>query len=230
MPFSDEEKELIIESLALFEVLRREYEHLRTVDFSLLYSVLKKEHIACMKRILALSPRVYGFKGEYYGISEVPSDLVVIRRQYVPKTKKTVSMGTHFLPRASYTAYHDMNRAMLRDIGRKVFIESGYRSSAYQLIIFLEYLIASEFDVKKTLKRVALPGYSEHGAPKQQAIDFVTIKERGKILPPFEKTPEYQWLLLRAHEFGFTLSYPKNNKLGVMFEPWHWHYEKPRNS
>jgi len=228
MEFSSEDKNKIIESVALFETLRKEYPHVRIIDLSLLYSVLPKEHIALVKRILAISPKQYGFKGEYHGITEVPLDLVIVRRQYVPKTKKTISTGTHFLPRAAYAAYHEMNRAMLRDIDRKVFIESGYRSCAYQLIIFLEYLISSGFDLRKTLKRVALPGYSEHGASKRQAVDFITIKEGKGKLPDFEKTKEYHWLIEYGNEFGFHLSYPKKNKLGIMFEPWHWHYERPK--
>lgn len=229
MQFSEEDKKTILEAVALFETLRKEYPDVRIIDLSLLYSVLGREHIALIKRILAISPKVYGFKGEYHGISVVPHDLVMIQRQYVPKTKRTISTGIHFLPRPVYCAYQKMNRAMLRDIGRKVLIESGYRSSAYQLVIFLEYLITLEFDIKKTLHRVALPGYSEHGASKRQALDFITIKEGKAPLPSFEKTKEYKWLLEHAHEFGFHLSYPKKNKQGIMFEPWHWHYEKPEN-
>ena len=218
---------MILESATLFGALQREHPHMRIADFSLLYSVLSHAHISLIKRLLAVSPRSYGFKGKYHGICEVPSDLVMIRRQYLPKTKKTISTGTHFLSRATYNAYHEMNRAMLRDTRKKVLIESGYRSCAYQLILFLEHLIASDFDMQKTLKRVAFPGYSEHGDPRRQAVDFITIKESQCItLPKFEKTKEYEWLLEHASEFGFHLSYPKKNTLGVMFEPWHWHFEK----
>lgn len=227
MEFSEKEKEIITESIAFFDVLKREHTHVRTMDFSLLYSVLPKAHLTLSKRILALSPKSYGFRGEYHGINEVPSNLVMIQRQYLPKAKRTISIGTHFLPRVVYNAYNKMNRAMLREIDKKVLIESGYRSPAYQFVIFLEQLIKLEFDIQKSLKRVALPGYSEHGNPKCQAVDFVTIPEDNTALSSkFEKTREYQWLLERASCFGFHLSYPKNNKLGVMFEPWHWRFEK----
>lgn len=230
MEFFQKEKEMIVESVTFFNVLRKEHPNVRTMDFSLLYSVLPKDHLTLSKRILALSPKSYGFRGEYHGINEVPSDLVVIRRQYFPKAKKTVSIGTHFLPRVVYNAYHKMNRAMLREIDKKVFIESGYRSPAYQFVVFLEQLVESEFDIEKTLKRVALPGYSEHGNSKCQAVDFVAIQENDNVLSmKFEKTKEYQWLLERAPCFGFHLSYPRNNKIGVMFEPWHWRFEKPDN-
>lgn len=231
MQFSPDEKRILIESVELFNKLKKEHLHIRTVDFSLLYSVLSKEHIALLKRIISLSPKAYGMRGEYCGIQEVPSNLVMVRRQYLPRIKKTISTGTHFLPPAVYNAYHQMNRAMLRDIDKKVLIESGYRSSAYQLIIFLEHLIAADFDVQKTLKRVALPGYSEHCTAKHQAVDFITADEvSGTKISNFEKTKEYKWLLLRADEFGFHLSYPRKNKLGVMFEPWHWRYKKPEIS
>ena len=28
----------------------------------------------------------------------------------------------------------------------------------------------------------------------------------------------------RPHEFGFSMSYPRDNPLGVMYEPWHWRF------
>ena len=77
-------------------------------------------------------------------------------------------------------------------------------------------------------ERVAFPGYSEHGAPRWPAIDFVTMKGMPSDKNPldFVSTEEYRWLLKNAHRFGFYLSYPKNNKDGIMYEPWHWRFEK----
>ena len=75
-----------------------------------------------------------------------------------------------------------------------------------------------------TLKRVALPGYSEHGYPLRQGVDIGTF-EPVKDIKDFVKTEEYKWLKNNASQFGFYLSFPKGNKSGVMFEPWHWHYK-----
>jgi D-alanyl-D-alanine carboxypeptidase len=76
------------------------------------------------------------------------------------------------------------------------------------------------------MRNVALPGYSEHGYPPRQAIDFITAD--GISFGPekvFDETQEYGWLLKNAQKFGFYLSYPKNNKQEMAFEPWHWHYK-----
>lgn len=40
----------------------------------------------------------------------------------------------------------------------------------------------------------------------------------------FEKTSAFKWLEENAAEFGFQLSYPKRNKIGVDYKPWHWRY------
>ena len=71
------------------------------------------------------------------------------------------------------------------------------------------------------LKENTLPGYSEHHSGR--AIDF--ISEGSSVLSiDFEKTKTFKWLLKNGTKYGFYLSYPKNNKDGIMYEPWHWMY------
>ena len=74
---------------------------------------------------------------------------------------------------------------------------------------------------------MALPGYSEHGSVKHQALDFInTDGINGEDNPEeFEALEENRWLLKNAKKFGFVLSYPKNDKSGITWEPWHWRYE-----
>jgi zinc D-Ala-D-Ala carboxypeptidase len=43
-------------------------------------------------------------------------------------------------------------------------------------------------------------------------------------LEDFESTDEYKWLEKNAKKFGFYLTNPRNNKLGTIYEPWHWAY------
>ena len=40
----------------------------------------------------------------------------------------------------------------------------------------------------------------------------------------FEQTPAFAWLVTNAGAFGFTLSYPRDNPHGIVYEPWHWCY------
>jgi D-alanyl-D-alanine carboxypeptidase len=95
---------------------------------------------------------------------------------------------------------------------------SGYRSHDYQLGIF-ERKCARGLQVEEILKVNAAPGYSEHHSGR--ALDIGTPDE-----PPaeesFESTSAFAWLQQRAAEFGFVLSYPRDNPHGIVHEPWHW--------
>lgn len=63
-------------------------------------------------------------------------------------------------------------------------------------------------------------GYSEHQLGT--AVDFTTPELDG-VFSAFEKSPAFPWLKDYAHNFGFVLSYPKNNSY-YQFEPWHWRF------
>src|SRR3989344_1268127 len=226
MRLSTEERRTIAGFLKKIATRRKRDTRLRVMGFPTLFRLSVEEEKVLLKKFLALDPRIYGFKGVRYGAAASSVNLVMIRKEHIPKTRRYFSGGTHFLPRGVFGAYQKMNLAMTRDIGRRVFVLSGYRSPAYQLVVFLETLTERKFDLKRTAKHVALPGYSEHGAPKRQAIDLTTrdLGEKGADDPAFERTQEYRWLAKHARKFGFFLSYPRGNRWGVVFEPWHWHY------
>ncbi len=97
---------------------------------------------------------------------------------------------------------------------------SGYRSHDYQLGIFeRKRARARGLTVAQILTVNAAPGYSEHHGGN--ALDIGTPGE-----PPaeesFENTPAFIWLQRRAAEFGFRMSYPRDNPHGIVHEPWHW--------
>ncbi len=99
---------------------------------------------------------------------------------------------------------------------------SGYRSHDYQLGIF-ERKRARGQTVAQILTVNAAPGYSEHHSGR--ALDIGTPGE-----PPaeesFENTAAFAWLVRHAGDFGFRMSYPRNNANGIVYEPWHWFYER----
>lgn len=145
----------------------------------------------------------------------------------VPDTTAPHLLDDQYLPQPVYRAYRRMMRAMQRDIGKRLLVESGYRSPAHQLYLFLFYLPKHGYSIRETNRFVALPGCSEHGSPARQAIDFINEEGvNGEDHPEeFETLPEYAWLQAHAHEYGFYLSYPRNHPTNSAFEPWHWHYE-----
>lgn len=97
---------------------------------------------------------------------------------------------------------------------------SGYRGHAYQHGIFKRKLARGQ-TVPEILKVNAAPGYSEHHSGR--AIDIGTPNE-----PPaeesFENTAAFSWLMKNAQDFGFRLSYPRNNPHDINYEPWHWYF------
>ncbi|MBI4313900.1 MAG: D-alanyl-D-alanine carboxypeptidase family protein [Candidatus Omnitrophica bacterium] len=132
-----------------------------------------------------------------------------------------------YLPKKTYQAYQKMMQAMQKNLGKRLWVESGYRSPAHQLYLFVFYLPKHNHSIRETNRFVALPRCSEHGSPARQAIDFINEQGiNGEDKPKeFEALPEYAWLQKNAGRFGFHLSYPRSNSANTSFEPWHWHYE-----
>jgi len=203
------------------EKIKRE---VRIIGFDVLRTLVSSHEWKIIQRVRKIDPRKHGFKGPYFGIEKVPAQLVAIKNQKYTYKKSIKKIETQYLPRNVYRIYKKLQDALHRELGSRLFIESGYRSPAFQVILFLHYLQFYGFNFNKTVRRVAVPGYSEHCSPRNQAMDIITSRGIPSDTKPldFSKTKEYAWLLEHAHEYGFHQSYPRNNKLGVMFEPWHW--------
>lgn len=151
--------------------------------------------------------------------------------QEVIRNGKAEPVNTQYLPKDVYEAYERMMAAMKADLGKRLWVDSGYRSPAYQLYTFLYYTPKHHYSIKETRGWIALPGHSEHGDPSRQAIDFVNEEgingdsDYGQVAEDFEVLEEYRWLQQNARKFGFELSYPRGHK-DTTFEPWHWRYSK----
>ena len=97
---------------------------------------------------------------------------------------------------------------------------SGFRSLDYQAGLIQRKL--QRGTAIETIMRVnALPGYSEHHTG--EALDLGTSAETD-LETQFEETRAFEWLAKHAHEFQFSLSYPRNHAHGFIYEPWHWRY------
>jgi LAS superfamily LD-carboxypeptidase LdcB len=198
------------------------------LTFPQLRKLLNKEEYEIVVRVVNGNPKKLGFRGPRYGIQPVPKDLIIVSKQSYKRNNKTHVLRPQLVPKKVFKAYLSLTRELKKETGRTLLIESAYRSPANQSIVFLHYLKLNNWNIAKTASRVALPGYSEHGYPTNQALDFMTLQGVPTDKNPlaFQNTAEYKWLLKRAQEFGFYLSYPKGNKWGVMFEPWHWSFRK----
>lgn len=201
---------------------------LATLTFDELYAPLNEKEAQFLQGFQGLDAETLEVKIPYRGIATGNEPLKKIAGQkirYVRIRNGAVrELGVQYLPESVYGKYTEMTAAMQKDIGKSLLIESGYRSSAYQLYLFVFYLKNHGYSIRETVKFVALPGYSEHGAPEHQAIDFINeCGINGEYnTKEFEDLPEYHWLLAHAGAFGFVLSYPKNDPGGITYEPWHW--------
>jgi len=155
----------------------------------------------------------------------VPADYARARHMPVQRVaRKLVMVGraaddgktVRLTPRAA-AAWQRM-RAAAAVYGVDLLPISGYRSVARQTRIIRRKLAAGE-PIGAILRLVAAPGCSEHHTGR--AID-VGSPGHLQLDEHFALTAEYRWLRLHAGRFGFHLSYPRRNRHGIGYEPWHW--------
>ncbi len=124
------------------------------------------------------------------------------------------------LTSATARAWVRMRRAALQD-GVEVQLVSGYRSIAYQCGLIERQLTAGR-TLADILACVAAPGFSQHHTGR--AID-VSTPGCEPLSEAFEHTDAFAWLGERAGALEFTLSYPRDNPFGFVYEPWHWGFQ-----
>jgi D-alanyl-D-alanine carboxypeptidase len=125
----------------------------------------------------------------------------------------------HRLVPAAAIAWRAMRAAALSD-DITLEIVSAFRSVEHQAKIIRRKLQAG-LSLPQILTVNAPPGFSEHHTGR--AIDITTPGAKA-LENEFDGTLAFQWLSGNATSFGFTLSYPRNNQHGYLYEPWHWCY------
>ncbi|MDX1608632.1 MAG: M15 family metallopeptidase [Halofilum sp. (in: g-proteobacteria)] len=110
-----------------------------------------------------------------------------------------------------------MEAAAERDAVRLLLV-SAFRSVDHQAGL-IERKLARGLSLEEILRVNAAPGYSEHHSGR--AVDIGT-PDQEPLIEAFEDTEAFAWLRQHAHEFGFVLSYPRDNPFGIAYEPWHW--------
>jgi D-alanyl-D-alanine carboxypeptidase len=95
---------------------------------------------------------------------------------------------------------------------------SAFRSVARQTTLIRCKLAAGQA-IADILHVNAVPGCSEHHTGR--ALDLGSPKAM-RLTAAFARTREFRWLKRHATEFGFHMSYPRGNRQGIAYEPWHW--------
>jgi D-alanyl-D-alanine carboxypeptidase len=144
-----------------------------------------------------------------------------LQRHREARSLTPVGLGTDgrdkLLTPAAARAWLSMRDAAARD-GVTLLLVSAFRSAEFQAALLRARLAKGE-SIERALQVNAPPGYSEHHTGR--AIDIGT-PGCGGLDEAFENTAAYAWLEREAKSYGFTMSYPRNNAQGYLYEPWHW--------
>lgn len=127
-------------------------------------------------------------------------------------------------PRAARALIRMRQAAACTDVTLQIV--SAFRSIEYQLGI-VERKLTRGLTMEEILRVSAAPGYSEHHTGR--CVDFTT-PGFTPLEEEFERSPGFAWLRQHAAEYRFALSYPRGNRHGIAYEPWHWcwHARSPR--
>ena len=212
----------------LGHMLDEKFEKHLLLSFDELSIYLTSKQQKCIERLLELKPTDFERSMPYYGIDEPdPKNNFKILTDTIKNTDtgKPITKS-RAIPNHIYSAFLKLNNSIKSDHHNGLEIVSAYRSPARQALLTFYYLDLFDFDASRVFSRVALPGYSEHGLVEETALDLDYTLEHPKDYDDllFANRPEYDWLEKHARKFGFTLSYPPNNKYNLSFEPWHWRY------
>lgn len=142
-----------------------------------------------------------------------PTDLVELPSQFgtsAPMLRKEAAEATQ----AMFEAAHQD--------GINLTVISAYRSYDYQTQLYDNYV--RRYGTTNTDEMSARPGFSEHQTGL--ALDVDTPGGQHTLKQSFGDTPAGQWLVERAHEFGFVIRYPEDEDeyTGFSYEPWHLRY------
>ena len=158
----------------------------------------------------------------------IPGDYAEKRKLALcEEAKELVSIGPDSLgrdlrlaPKAAQ-AWQRMQDAASRE-GVQLLVVSAFRSVEYQCAL-IQRKLDRGMKIADILKINAAPGYSEHHTGR--ALD-ITAPDCQPLEEGFERTSAYAWLTQHASEYGFTLSYPRDNPHGINYEPWHWAFRE----
>ena len=153
-------------------------------------------------------PEDYGHEGTK-PVFEEAADLVEVGPNLVGRTQRLTPQAAR--------QWAAMQAAAASD-GVILLIVSGYRSIDYQARLIRKKLNAGQ-SVREILSVNAAPGFSEHHTGR--AIDIASPGSRP-LTEEFESSQAFRWLQNHAATYGFSMSYPRDNAAGFIYEPWHW--------
>ncbi len=166
------------------------------------------------EKLQSLDPELIKKYSKVYFLNEhyTPTSLVDIDPIYVSPADRTLQIHGNVAP------YLESMLEDARNEELSLLVASAYRSFNSQASLKAAYKVT--YGTTAANRFSADQGYSEHQLGT--TVDLTTASTRN-LTTSFDKSKEYAWLAAHAHEYGFVLSYPKNNKYYI-YEPWHWRF------
>ncbi|MDH5573491.1 MAG: D-alanyl-D-alanine carboxypeptidase family protein [Gammaproteobacteria bacterium] len=103
-----------------------------------------------------------------------------------------------------------------KDIGGKLILTSGIRSTVKQMYLFLAKAEESKGNLSKASRSLAPPGHSYH-ALGDFDVGNINMGEMN-FTAAFSKTKEFEQLVKLGY---ISIRYTRDNTIGVRYEPWH---------
>jgi D-alanyl-D-alanine carboxypeptidase len=158
-----------------------------------------------LEDLFSANAKRYGFLGKKVTY-ELTASISVNDRKKVGRTG-------HFLYRGESERLY---KKLQQDLGESIVLTSGIRGIVKQTHLFLAKTIQSKGNLSKASRSLAPPGHSYHGVG-----DFDVGKVgfgRKNFTQAFADTDEFRKLV----DLGYVaIRYPRGNKFGVRYEPWH---------
>lgn len=159
------------------------------------------------------------------------ADPALLRQRGLPlfadaRALACVGLGTDgrdkFLAPPAARAWAAMRAAAAAD-GVELLLISAFRSFDFQLAL-IRGKLAKGRSIAEILTVNAPPGCSEHHSGR--AVD-IGARDTPALEEDFENTAQFAWLQAHANQHGFHMSYPRGNRYGYLYEPWHWCFKQP---
>ncbi len=164
-----------------------------------------RPEIAFMEKIFYTDARSYGFLDD----KPLKNLTHAVSRSKVVRIAAT---GNYLHRGASFETYQRIRKS----IGDRVVLTSGVRGIMKQFRLFLSRASHGDGNLSLASRQIAPPGYSYHG------LNDFDVGQAGfgdlNFTDRFTTTDAYY----RMADLGYlNLRYPRDNLLGVRYEPWH---------
>ena len=158
-----------------------------------------------LEKIFYTDAQDYGFMGQKL-FADITNTINTRKVYKVPST------GNYLYSGSSATLY----QRVARDIGDQLVLTAGIRGIAKQYYLFLKKVANSRGNLSVASRSLAPPGYSYHGVGDfdvgQVGYGAANFTERFSRTRVYRNITQLDYVIFR---------YPRNNQLGVRFEPWH---------